>query len=321
VNRRHLAWFIARRIAAMCGLLLVLSFVIFSMMYLAPGSPEQALLGTRPSSPQLLASLRHQFHLDKSFLEQYWIWLRAAIHFDLGESTRTGRSVVSSISGRLGVTLFLAVYAFVVAVVFGIPLGILAAMRKRGLADRGIVGLSVVGVSAPSFVTGILLLYFFAVQLGWFPSYGPGEGFTDRFWHLTLPALALALTAMALVVKLTRTAMVTALEQDYIAFALARGVPMRRVLIRYALRNALVPIVTAVGTVVTIVITGTILVETTFSLPGLGTLLIGAVNDKDLPVLQGVALLLAAVIVFVNLVVDILYTFVDPRIAFGEGAA
>jgi peptide/nickel transport system permease protein len=321
VNRSHLARFIARRVLALVGLLLVLSFVIFSLMYLAPGSPEQALLGTRPSSPELLAALRHQFHLDQSFLEQYWLWLSGAVHFDFGESTRTGRSVISSISARLAVTAFLATYAFIIAVGCGIPLGILAAVRKRSLVDRGVVGLSVVGISAPAFVTGIVLLYLFAVELSWFPSYGPGEGLIDRFWHLTLPAVALGLTGMAIVLKLTRTAMVTALEQDYVAFALARGVPMRRVLVRYALRNALVPVVTAAGAVVALVITGTILVETTFSLPGLGTLLISAVTDKDLPILQAVALLLAGLIVTVNLLVDILYTFVDPRIGFGEGAA
>jgi peptide/nickel transport system permease protein len=317
VSGRQLAGFVARRIAAGALLLLVMSFVIFSLIYIAPGSPEQALLGTRPSSPELLRQLRHQFHLDRSFLEQYWLWLRSALHLDLGQSIH-GRSVASAIDARLGVTAFLAVYAFVVAVVVGVPLGVWAAMRKRTVVDRAIVGVSVVGISAPAFVTGIVLLYLFAVELGWFPSYGPGVGFVDRLWHLTLPALALALTAMAIIVKLTRTAMVTVLEQDYVAFALARGVPMRRVLTRYALRNALVPILTAAGAVAAIVVTGTILIETTFSLPGLGTLLVSAVQSKDLPVLQGVVLLFAATIVVINLVVDILYTAVDPRIALGE---
>ncbi|HZV72289.1 MAG TPA: ABC transporter permease [Conexibacter sp.] len=318
---RRLAAFVGRRVVALAVLLLILSFVSFSLLYLSPGSPERVLLGTRPASPELLHALRVQFHLDKSFLEQYRLWLVSALHFDFGESVRTGRSVTAMISGQLGVTAFLTAYAFVVAVGAGLPLGVLAAVRKRRASDRGIVGLAVLGVSAPSFVTGVVLLYFLAVRLGWFPTYGPGSGFADRFWHLTLPALALALTAMALVVKLTRTAMVNALEQDYVAFALARGVPMHRVLWRYALRNALVPIVTAAGSVVTIVLTGTILVETTFSLPGLGTLLVSAVQDKDLPVLQAVSLLLAALIVLVNLAVDVLYTVVDPRIEFGKGRA
>lgn len=315
-----LAAFIARRVGIGALLLLVLSFVIFSLIYIAPGSPEQALLGTRPTSPELLRQLRAQFHLDRSFAEQYWLWLRDALQLDFGSSIKNGRSVTSTIGSRLGVTLFLAAYAFVVAIGAGIPLGVWAALRKRSAVDRGVVGLAVVGISTPAFVTGVVLLYLFAVELSWFPAYGAGAGFADRFWHLTLPAIALALTAMAIVVKVTRTAVAGVLEQDYVGFALARGVPQRRVLVRYALRNAMLPILTAAGTVVALVLTGTILVETTFSLPGLGTLLIGAVQSKDLPVLQGVVLLLAAMIVLLNLLVDVLYTLVDPRIAFGKGA-
>lgn len=317
---RRLAWFVGRRLVALALLLLGLSFLIFSLMYLAPGSPEQVLLGARPASPELVASLRARFHLDEPFLEQYRLWLTGAFHFDFGESARTGRSVTETIEAKLGMTAFLVLYASLVAVLAGIPLGVLAAVRKRTLVDRGIVGLSVLGVSAPAFVTGIVLLYVFAVQLGWFPTYGSGSGFADRLWHLTLPALALALTALALVVKLTRTAMAEVLDQDYVAFALARGVPLRRVLVHHALRNALVPIVTVSGAVLTVVLTGTLLVESTFALPGIGTLLVNAVQDKDVPMLQAVALLLAAVIVLVNLAVDVIYTLIDPRIAYGEGA-
>jgi peptide/nickel transport system permease protein len=320
VRGRRLAGFVARRIGIGALLLLLLSFVIFSLIYIAPGSPEQALLGTRPTSPQLLEQLRAQFHLDRPFVEQYWLWLRDALQLDFGDSIKNGRSVTSVIGTRLGVTTYLAAYAFVLAIGAGIPLGVWAAVRRRSAVDRAVVGASVVGISTPAFVTGVVLLYVFAVQLAWFPAYGAGSGFVDRFWHLTLPAIALALTAMAIVVKVTRTAVAEVLEQDYVGFALARGVPQRRVLLRYALRNALLPILTAAGTVVALVLTGTILVETTFSLPGLGTLLIGSVQNKDLPVLQGVVLLLAALIVLLNLLVDVLYTLADPRIAFGEGA-
>jgi len=318
---RSLALYVARRLVALALLLIVVSFLVFTLLYIAPGSPEQVLLGTRPSSPDVIASLRAQFHLDEPFLEQYWIWLGGAVQLDFGESIRTGRSVVSSLGERVGVTLYLGVYAFVVALVAGLPLGILAAVRKRSVVDRTVVGVSVLGVSAPAFVTGVFLLYVFAVALGWFPSYGAGEGFTDRFWHLTLPAAALALTAMALIVKLTRTAMIGALDQDYVAFARARGVSAHRVIVRHALRNALVPIITAAGLVLTIVLTGAVLVEQTFALPGLGTLLVESVTNKDLPMLQGVAMVLATLIVVVNLLVDILYAAVDPRIRFGRGSS
>ncbi len=178
---RSLALYVARRLVALAVLLIVVSFLVFTLLYVAPGSPEQVLLGTRPSSPEVIASLRAQFHLDEPFLEQYWIWLGGAVQLDFGESIRTGRSVVSSLSERVGVTLYLGVYSFVVALVAGLPLGILAAVRKRTVVDRTVVGLSVLGVSAPAFVTGVFLLYVFAVALGWFPSYGPGEGFADRF--------------------------------------------------------------------------------------------------------------------------------------------
>src|SRR5262249_17351144 len=160
-------------------------------------------------------------------------------------SIRSGQSVSESIEGRVGVTVFLVAYSTVIAIGLGVPLGIWAALKHRGAADRGVVGLSVLGVSAPTFVTGVVLIYSFGVELGWFPVYGPGSGTVDRLWHLTLPAVALALGAMALVVKITRTAMIGVLSEDYISFARARGVDSKSVLVRYALRNALVPIITA----------------------------------------------------------------------------
>lgn len=321
MSGRPLIGFIARRLVALVLLLVVISFLVFTLLYLAPGSAEQALLGTRPSSPQLLATLRAQYHLDDSFLQQYWLWLSHAAQFDFGESIRTGRTVTDSIGARIPVTLFLGVYSFVIALLLGIPLGVLAAVRRRGAVDRAVVSLTVFGVSTPAFVSGVFLLYVFAVALGWMPSYGAGSGFFDRMWHLTLPAVAMSLIAMALLIKLTRTAMVTALEQDYVAFAQARGVPMREVIVRYALRNALVPIVTAAGLVLNVVLTGTVLVEATFALPGLGSLLVEAVQNKDVPMLQGVAIVFAAITICVNLLVDLAYTVVDPRIRFERGAA
>lgn len=313
--------FIARRMAALVLLLVLISFLVFTLLYLAPGSAEQALLGTRPSSPELLASLRAQHNLDEPFLAQYALWLGNAVQLDFGESIRTGRTVLETIGARLPVTLFLGIYSFVIALVLGVPLGILAAVRRRSAVDRAVVALTVVGVSTPAFVSGVFLLYVFAVALGWLPSFGAGEGFLDRLWHLALPAAAMALIAMALLIRLTRTAMIGALEQDYVAFALARGVPMREVIVRFALRNALVPIVTAAGLMLNVVLTGTVLVEATFALPGLGSLLVEAVQNKDVPMLQGVAIVFAAITIFVNLLVDLAYLVVDPRIRFGRSAA
>jgi peptide/nickel transport system permease protein len=231
---------------------------------------------------------------------------------------RSSVPVSSEIGSRIGVTALLGLYASLIAVCVGVPLGMLSAFRHRRLVDRVVVGVSVVGVSAPAFISGIFLLYVFAVSFGWFPVSGQGTGFVDRLWHFTLPAAALALSALALIVKLTRAGMVRALEQDYVAFARARGLSWSRVATRYALRNALVPVVTAGGLIVGYTLTGAVLVESTFSLPGLGSLLIDAVNFKDVPVVQAIALTFATIIVIVNLATDLLYRAVDPRIRFGS---
>lgn len=310
-------WFLLRRLVALVLTLIVLSFVVFSLIYLAPGNPVNALLGTHKSSPQAVAALEHKWHLDEPFLTQYWIWLKGVLHLDFGESIRTGEQVIDSITSRLGLSLWLAGYAFVLSVGFGIPLGILAALRRRGPVDRSVVAGSVLGVSAPAFVSGVVLIYIFGVELSWFPVYGSGSGIVDRLWHLTLPALALALSVMALIVKITRTAMIAVLDQDYISFAYARGVGRRRIVYRHALRNALIPIITAAGTVLVALITGAVIVEVTFALPGLGTLLIEAVDAKDLPTLQGVIMFLAVAVILVNLLVDVTYSLIDPRVRLG----
>jgi peptide/nickel transport system permease protein len=224
---------------------------------------------------------------------------------------------MTSVGDRAPVTVFLSVYAFAIAVILGVPMGVLAAVKARGPVDRSVIGLSVVGASAPVFVTGLVLLYLFGVTLGVFPIYGQGGAFVDRLWHLTLPALALALSAMALIVKITRTAMIIELGKDYVAFARARGVPAVRVVIRHALRNALVPLITAAAIVLTSVITGAVLVESVFAIQGLGALLVESVQYQDLPTLQAVTLLAAALVIGMNIVVDILYVLIDPRIRLG----
>jgi peptide/nickel transport system permease protein len=316
MTRREFGSFVGRRLVALVVILLVISFVVFLLEYLAPGNTVQLLLGNRPATPSLIAALRAKYHLDQPFIVQYWFWLRNAIHLNFGDSVSSAQPVTELIRSRMGVTLLLGGYGFVVAMLAGVPLGVFAALRQRGAVDRGIVGLSVVGVSAPAFVTGIFLLYFFAVELSWFPVAGPGSGTVDRLWHFTLPAIALAFTAMALVVKLTRAGMIRALEQDYIAFARARGLSARRVLVVYALRNALIPVVTGGGLILGYMLTGAVLVEVMFSLPGVGSLLVDAVNAKDIPVVQGITLVLAVMIVLVNLLTDILYRVIDPRVRF-----
>lgn len=237
---------------------------------------------------------------------------------DLGRSIQGSQLVTTMIWQRLPLTVFLGLYGSLVALGLGIPLGILAALKRGTELDRAVVTMGVFGVSAPAFATGIFLLYVFGVILGWFPTFGQGEGFLDRAWHLTLPAFALGVSVLGLVIKITRASMLEQLQKDYVAFARARGLRRRRIILSYVLRNALIPVVTAAGLIVVGLLTGAVLVEVTFGLPGLGQLLVSAVVDRDLPVIQGIVLILAIFVVLMHVAIDVVYTLIDPRIRFGR---
>lgn len=310
------AWlrFLGLRLAGTAVVLLVLSFGIYCLLYLAPGSVEQTLLGNRPASESTRAAVRAQYHLDDPLLLQYGRWLTDAARGDLGTSIRSGEPVDTAIGARAGLTLELAGLGTVLALLLGLPLGVLAALRRGRATDQGIVTLSVAGLSAPPFAVGLVLLTLLAIRLDWFPVYGAGTGGLDRVWHLALPSLALAVAGAGLLVRFTRTALVRELDQDYVVFARARGLGRVRVL-RYALRNCAVPILTATGLVLVSALIGSVLVEVVFALPGLGSLLVDAVSFKDVPVVQGVALLLTLLIALVNLAVDAAYTAADPRVS------
>jgi peptide/nickel transport system permease protein len=318
---RGWAWFIGRRLVALVVLLVVISFVVFSLLYLAPGSVIDTLLGTNPRTPAEVQYLTNEYHLNKPFWEQYWIWASQAARFHFGNSVQTSLPVTSEISQRLPTSLFLGIYAYILTMVLGIGGGMIAALRQRSLADRGIVGTSMIALSTPAFVSGVFLIYVFGIVVHLFPVAGPGSGFFSDLWHLTLPAIALALTGMAYLVKHTRAAMIGVLDQDYVTFARARGLSPARVMFRYALRNALIPVVTMSGLILSYVIVGAVLVEDTFSLPGIGQLLVQSATAKDLPMLQGVAMVVAVVIIVANLLADITYIAVDPRIRLGRGSA
>jgi peptide/nickel transport system permease protein len=321
MRRTGLFFFLARRLVALALVLLAMSFAIFLFLYLAPGSPEQLLLGPREATPATLAAVRHEYHLDRPFLVRYGEWLGGAVHFDFGRSIVTNEAVSTIITRRLELSLQVAGLAFAFAILVGVPLGLLASTRRRTALDRAMVGFSVVGISAPAFATGILLLYVFAVRLGWFPVFGQGSGVVDRLWHLALPAIALGMTGMGLLLRLTRAGTASALEQDYVAFARARGISRGRILRAYVLRNALVPIITASGLILAYLIVGAVLVEVTFALPGVGSLLVDSITSKDVPVVQGVSMLIAFTVVVINLLIDLLYLAVDPRIGFEAARA
>lgn len=317
MNRSGVVRLVLMRLAVAVPLLLIISFGIFSLVHLAPGDPVRALLGTRPSDPETLANLRERYHLDDPFIVQYGKWLGQVVQGDLGRSINGNRLVLSTIKERAGVTVFLCVISTVLVLAAGILLGMLAAFRRGGKLDRFVVMFGVFGISSPAFVTGIFLLYVFGVVLGWFPTFGAGRGFLDRFWHLTLPSIALALSIMAIVVKITRTSMIEVMDRDYVAFARARGIGMTRITLSYILRNALIPVVTAGGIIVIGFLANAIYVEVTFAIPGLGSLIVDAVQKRDIPLIQGTALVFAVFVVLINLAVDVIYTLIDPRIRFG----
>jgi peptide/nickel transport system permease protein len=318
VSRAGLVQFLLRRLALAIPLLLIISFGVFALIQAAPGDPVRALLGTRPAKPETIAAIRERFNLDDPFLVQYGKWLWRVLHGDLGRSIRGDQLITQAIGDRLGLTLYLTLYSTAIILGLGIALGALAAIRRGSRLDRLVVMLGVFGVSSPSFVTGIFLLYVFGVVLDLFPTFGAGRGLLDRAWHLTLPALALALSVMAIVVKITRASVIEELAKDYVAFARARGLSSSRILFGYLLRNALIPVVTAAGLVIVGVVAGAIYVEVTFALPGLGTLIVDAVQDRDIPKIQGTTLFLSAFVVAMHLIIDIVYVLIDPRIRYGR---
>lgn len=309
---------VLRRVIVMVCLLTIISFAVFSLLYISPGNAVDILQGSNPSTPQTRQLLRDKYHLDEPFLTQYAIWAAQAIRLRFGDSVETTLPVSSEIKARLPVTLFLGIYAWLLTMIGGIGLGVWSGLRRGRAVDRAIVATSVIALSTPVFVSGVFLLYVLAVLLHWFPTFGAGSGFLDRGWHLTLPALALAAHSAAYVIKHTRAATIAAAAQDHVTFARARGLSRSRVLLRYVLRNALVPVVTIGGIVLSTMIVGAVLAEVTFSLPGIGSLLVEATTNKDLPLLQGVAMLIALVIIVANLLTDLVYLAIDPRIRIGR---
>ena len=307
------ALFLARRIAATLVLLAVMSFLIFSLLYLEPGDIARNLLGTRPVNAQTLAEIRAEYHLNEPFLQQYWTWLTQAVSGNFGISVQSGQSVSSGIASRLGLTLEVVGFALVLSMLTGIPAGVFAGIRHGTGADRTVVGLGVVFVSAPAFALGLLMLYIFADDLGWFPVYGTGSGLGGRIDALVLPAATLAAGLGGFILKVTRAAVVREVDQDYVVFARSRGLSRMQIL-RLIMRNASLPVLTSLGLTVAYLFGSTLLVEQVYSLPGLGTMLDNAVLFKDMPVVQALTLLMAAAIAMTALLVDVAYLVLDPRI-------
>jgi len=305
---RLIAW----RVAGAAVMLFVISVLVFLLTYISPGNIIKNLTGVRPVSPKIVAELRAQYGLNEPMVVQYLHWLGRFLAGNWGRSIEDQTSVSQLFSERVGVTLLLCGMAFAVAVLVSVPLGVLSAVRVGGFLDRLISVTSVIGLSAPAFAVGLILLYVFSYYLPIFPSSGSGLGLADTVYHLTLPAITLAIGVGAYIVRLTRTAMVREMRSDYVTFARARGVGSWRI-IRTALRNGIIPVVTTAGLVLSFMVGSTILVESTFTLPGLGMLLQSSVEYKDFAVVQFLTLFFAAIIVLVTLAVDLSYLVLNPE--------
>jgi peptide/nickel transport system permease protein len=312
-----MARFLLRRLAMLIVTLLVSSFAIYSAMYVAPGNPIATLTGGRTPSPQALDVLEARYHLDDPFLVRYVKWLGNALTGDLGVSIQLRQDVTTLITQRIGTTLQLVLYASVLIVIFGIGLGILGGL-KRGVADGFVIVLTTIGAAVPAFVAATLLMFVFAVKLGWFPALGGGDGFFDQLEHLTLPAVALALSSISLVARVTRASVREESQREHVQTAVSRGIPMRSVVRRHVLRNAAIPITTVVGLTIASLFALSAVVERAFSLNGIGAYLIQASLSKDFAVVQGISLVLVTVFVVVNTVLDVLYALLDPRFTLGE---
>jgi len=311
--------FLARRLVMLLASLLVASFVIFAAVYAAPGNPISALSGGRSLPAASMAVLEQRYHLNDPFFVQYWYWLNGALHGNFGISITLRENVSTLIASRIWTTAGLVAYASVLIVIFGIGLGILSGLR-RGLVDTGTLLITAVSAAIPGFVAAIVLILVFAVNLGWFPALGNGTGLVGNLRHFTLPAVALAISSLAIVARVTRAAVRTEAGREHVQTAVSRGIPARQRIRRHVLRNAAIPITTITGITIASLIALDAVIETAFSLNGLGAYLVQSAQSKDLAVVQGISLVLVTAFVVVNLIVDMLYAVLDPRVTLGSRA-
>jgi peptide/nickel transport system permease protein len=315
---------VARRVLGKLGSLLLTLFLasllVFFSRFLVPGNPIDFLLRGRKPNPQAVADLTAQYGLDLPPWQQYANWVGGILHGDFGRSLQYRQDVSTVIGERLPVTFGLVVMAGLIITVVGLAAGIVAALYKGRMLDRAIlVGLTVLA-AIPSFVGSIVLISIFAVQLGWFPSFGSGQGFFDTIYHLILPSIALAVVFIVLIGKVTRTSMVDQLGREHVEVATSRGLSRATVIRRHVLRNAIGPILTVSGVLVAGLLVASTIVESAFGLAGIGSLLVQSVDRLDFPVVQAIVLLVVTAFVVVNAIVDILEPVVDPRSAAGAGA-
>jgi peptide/nickel transport system permease protein len=310
--------FVARRLVATIPVLLFVAVFVFMLLRLTPGDPAAVIAGDNATSEQVDA-IRAKLGLNEPLWDQFAIWSGKLLTGDFGESFFFKKTVAELITQRIEPTLMLSLFTIVLAVLIAVPIGVLAAAKQGSWVDRLVMGFSVLGFSVPVFVIGYLLIYVFAILLGWLPVQGYKrlfEGFGTFIVHLIMPSITLAVIYVALISRITRASVIETLGEDYIRTARAKGLPGRVVLLRHALRNAAVPIITVIGIGIALLIGGVVITESVYNIPGLGRLTVDAVLARDFPVIQIVILMFSVVYVLINLIIDLAYSVLDPRIRY-----
>jgi len=312
--------YILRRLVLLVPVLLIVGVVVFILVHLTPGDPAAVMLGPEASNEQV-QQLRDQLGLNDPFYIQFVDWLGGAVHLDFGNSIFLNMPVTTALWQRAQPTGLLTLYALIVSLLIGVPSGIIAAVRRNSWLDRALMALSVSGAAMPSFYLAILLILLFAVTLHWLPS-GGYVSITDNpvqhFKRMLMPAFSLGFAQAALLARLIRSSMLDVLREDYIRTAYAKGLAQRRVITLHALRNGLIPAITVVGSSLGALLGGAVITETVFTLPGMGQLVVQSVLRRDFPVIQGAVMVIAAIYVLANLLVDVLYIYIDPRVRYGN---
>lgn len=306
--------FILKRLVQMAVVLVVVSMLIFAMVRITPSDPIASLTNGKDVGEEVRQQLTEYFYLDKSVPEQYVIWFSGVLNGNFGESYQYRQAVSSLISQRISTTLSLVLLSGVIAMVIAIPVGVVSAIKMNTWVDKVLSIFSLLFVASPVFLTSVILMYIFAFKIPIFPSFGTGTGLWDSLYHMVLPATALAMNMVALTSRITRTSMIEQLNSDYIRTATAKGISRGRVVVTYALKNALIPIITVSAIHIGAMLVGAVLAESVFAMGGLGSLLTDAIKAADYPVVQGVSLLMVTVFLCINFVVDIFYAVLDPRI-------
>jgi peptide/nickel transport system permease protein len=307
-----------RRLASALPVLAIVSLITFGMIHLIPGDPAAAIAGMS-ATPEQIANVRRDLGLDRPLLGQLWHWYGNLARGDLGRSLLLGIPVLDATLQRLPVTLALSAYALVLTLLLGLGSGIVAALKQNTWVDQVAMVLAMIGISLPNFYLGLLMIILFAVDLGWLPTGGYVPLWRDPIGWLatsTMPAISLALLLAGLLARITRSTMLEVLRQDYIRTAHAKGLPRRQVVLKHALANALIPITTVVGIIISLLISGAVVTETLFSIPGIGQLLTQAVLNRDYPMVQGGLLITTAFLVLINIGVDVCYALLDPRVRY-----